>query len=197
MRPLFPYLLEDLVFWGVFAAYGVTIISLFRRQAGGAGLALGGWRQEKGRQRRDFLSLSAIGIAVGIALGYAHIAVLPQWLAYPGATLFIVGAVLTVWSYSLLGRQLSEHVRVLPDHEVIEKGPYRYVRHPGYLGQIVTFIGLGLVLQSWLALLVILIVHGSLLAYRIHIEESFMIAEVGFPYENYVKRTRRLVPFIW
>src|SRR6266702_2135835 len=187
MRPLFPYLLEDLVFSGLFASYGVTIISQFSRQAGGAGLGLGGWRQEKGRQRRDFLSLSVIGIAVGIAVGYAHVAVLPQWLAYPGATLFIAGAVLTVWSYSLLGRQLSEHVRVLPDHEVIEKGPYRYVRHPGYLGQIVTFIGLGLVLQSWLALLVILIVHGSLLAYRIHIEESFMIAEVGFPYENYVK----------
>jgi len=186
VRPLFPYLLEDLVFWGVFAAYGVTIISLFRRR-----------RQEKGRQKRDFLALFALGIVVGIPIGYAHIAVLPQWLAYPGAILFIAGAVLTVWSYSLLGRQLSEHVRVLPDHEVIEKGPYRYVRHPGYLGQIVTFIGLGLVLQSWLALLVILIVHGSLLAYRIHIEESFMIAEVGFPYENYVKRTRRLVPFIW
>ncbi len=74
------------------------------------------------------------GIPVGIVVGYARIGVLPDWLFYPGEALVVAGLAFT------------------------EDGPYRYVRHPGYLGQIVAFIELGLALQAWVALLVILIV---------------------------------------
>jgi len=74
------------------------------------------------------------GIPVGIVVGYARIGVLPDWLFYPGEALVVAGLAVT------------------------EDGPYRYVRHPGYLGQIVAFIELGLALQAWVALLVILIV---------------------------------------
>ena len=63
--------------------------------------------------------------------------------------------------------------------------------------QIVAFIGLGLALQSWVALLVILIVAGSRIAYRIRIEEEFLSSELGDAYVNYMRRTKRLIPFVW
>jgi protein-S-isoprenylcysteine O-methyltransferase Ste14 len=116
--------------------------------------------------------------------------VLPDWLFYPGEMLFIAGSSLarfTLWSYSLHRRYLSPYVQVSPGHIVIERGPYRYIRHPGYLGQIVAFIGLGLALQSWVALLCLVVLAGSLLAHRIRIEEDLMVTELGDNYVNHMK----------
>lgn len=88
-------------------------------------------------------------------------------------------------------------MEVLPGHTLIESGPYRLIRHPNYLGQMVGVIGLGLALQSWVALLVLVITGGSYFAYRIRNEESFLVAEMGDNYADYIKRTKRLVPFVF
>jgi protein-S-isoprenylcysteine O-methyltransferase len=186
VRSLFPSVYEDLVFWAVFALYAGTIIFLFRTR-----------RQQGGKRRQDVLDGIAAALVVGIVIGYARIGSLPAWVACPGAVLFVSGAALNAWSYSLLGKYLSDRVQVLPDHKLVAAGPYRYVRHPGYLGQIIAYIGLGLVLQSWLALLLILSVSGALLAYRIRFEEPLRGAELGATYAQYAKRTKHLLPFVW
>jgi len=111
--------------------------------------------------------------------------------------LVVGGFTFMFWSYSFLGRYISSYVHVYPDHHVIEDGPHRYVRHPGYLGQIVAFIGLGLALQSWVALLAILIVAVWRIAYRIRIEEEFLSSELGDAYVDYMRRTKGLIPFVW
>jgi len=97
----------------------------------------------------------------------------------------------------LLGRYYSTYVEVLPDHTVIESGPYRLVRHPNYLGQIVGTTGLGLALQSWVALLVLVLAAAGFFAYRIRNEEGFLVAEIGDSYANYMTRTKRLIPFVF
>src|SRR6266581_2635137 len=99
-------------------------------------------------------------------------------------------------SITLLGRYYSTLVEVQPDHKVIDSGPYRFIRHPNYLGQMVGAVGLGLALQSWVSLLVLLVIGGSFFAYRIRNEEAFLVAEMG-GYADYMKRTKRLVPFIF
>ncbi len=186
MTPLFPSLFEAVVFWGVLVLWVLAFLIWAVRHS-----------EKKGKRRQDLLPLNALAIVVGIAIAYARIGALPNWLFYPGELLFVVGTAFALWSMSLLGRYESAYVQVLPDHNVIENGPYRHIRHPGYLGQIVAFIGLGLALQSWVGLLVILIVPGSLFAYRLRIEEQLLVAELGDNYVNYMKRTKRLLPFIW
>jgi protein-S-isoprenylcysteine O-methyltransferase Ste14 len=186
MTPLFPSRSEAVVFWGILALYFVTVLIWVARH-----------RKTEGKRRRDFVPLILLAIVVVIAIGYARIGVLPHWLFYPGELLFIAGSLFTLWSYSLLGRYLSPYVQVMPEHKVIEAGPYRHIRHPGYLGQIVAYVGLGLALQSWVALLAILTVAGSVLAYRIRLEEEFMATELGDRYVDYMARTKRLLPFVW
>ncbi|HEY3002453.1 MAG TPA: isoprenylcysteine carboxylmethyltransferase family protein [Kribbellaceae bacterium] len=137
------------------------------------------------------------GMIAGIAIGYARFGALPHWLFYPGEALFVVGAAFTAWSYSQLGRYLSLYAEVLPDHQVIEDGPYRYIRHPGYLGAVVALTGFGLALQSWVALLVVLAVAAVALATRIRVEEELMTTEIGDRYVDYKARTKRIIPFIW
>ncbi len=137
-------------------------------------------------------------IVVTLVLGYARIGVLPRWLFYPGLALFLVGAVFYLWAKSVLGRFWSIEVRVLTDHTVIEKGPFRLIRHPMYAGQVLVYLGLlGLALQSWAAILFILIMSSIYYGNRIRIEEKFLVAELGNAYLDYMKRTKRLIPFVW
>ena len=57
-------------------------------------------------------------------------------------------------------------------------------------------IGLGLALQSWVALVLLLLVSTAALAYRTRIEEKFLVAELGDDYVRYMARTRRVIPFV-
>jgi len=143
------------------------------------------------------MPLIFLGMISAIATGYARVGALPHWVFYPGETLFVVGAAFTGWSYSRLGHYLSLYAEVLPDHQLIEDGPYRYIRHPGYLGAGVAVIGLGLALQSWVAVVVILVFAAVALANRIRVEEDLMTAEIGDRYVDYKARTKRMIPFIW
>jgi len=191
MTPLFS-LSETVIFWvTVVGVYGATITF---------GPARVRWdeRNLERKRRRElspFLLIAALAAAIGI--GYARIGVLPHWLFYPGEILFVLGYAFTGYSIRLLGRYYSTYVEVLPDHLVIERGPYRLIRHPNYLGQLVGAIGLGLALQSWVALLVLAAAAASYFAYRIRNEEAFLMAEMGTDYASYMTRTKRFIPFVF
>lgn len=99
------------------------------------------------------------------------------------------GLLLALWSLIALGFSFS----IVPeDRGLVERGPYRFVRHPMYLGEILSLLGLCITTQNtwnWLALLMFV----RLIVVRISAEER-MIAN----YERYGKSVRwRLIPFIW
>ncbi len=79
---------------------------------------------------------------------------------------------------------------------MIRNGPYRLVRHPVYAGEILSFIGLGLALQSWVALLIIPVTASVFYSNRIRIEEKFLTAELGDDYVQYMKSVKRIIPRI-
>ena len=195
MAPLFPSIYEEAVFWAFFSLFLVLIAWIGRAQR-----ALRS--KEVVKKRGGDAASSALFtfsiIVVTLVLGYARIGVLPSWLFYPGLALYLVGVVFYLWAKSVLGRFWSIEVRVLTDHAVIEKGPFRLIRHPMYAGQVLVYIGLlGLALQSWAAILFILLMSSIYYGNRIRIEERFLVAELGTAYLDYVKRTKRLIPFVW
>ncbi len=100
------------------------------------------------------------------------------------------------WAIAVLGRFFSFHVRVVEDHRVVDKGPYRLVRHPSYTGVLITFIGLALAVQSLGALFVLLAVFIVSYGYRMGVEEKALLSELGDDYANYMKRTKRLIPYL-
>ncbi len=195
MTALFPSVFEEVVFWVFFSANLVAIAWV------GRGRALRAKESAKKIEKREFVIIGLLllsVIVVPLVLGYARIGVLPSWLFYPGLALSVVGTVLTLWGRSVLGRFYSGEVRVLTDHRVIEEGPYRLIRHPMYTGEILGLVGLlGLALQSWAAILFILIMFGIGIGNRIRLEERLLMAELGNAYLDYMKRTKRLIPFVW
>jgi protein-S-isoprenylcysteine O-methyltransferase Ste14 len=71
------------------------------------------------------------------------------------------------------------------------------VRHPSYTGVLITLVGLGLALGNWAGLLALLACMAAAYTYRISVEEAALVAALGEPYKEYMRRTRRLVPFLF
>jgi len=152
--------------------------------------------------RRDRGSMALILFTVWISLtvalyfGYGGIGALPDWVFYPGIFLMLLGVVIRQWAIAVLGRFFWFHVRVVEDHRVVDKGPYRLVRHPSYTGVLITFIGLSLAVQSLGALLVLQAVFIVSYGYRMKVEEKTLLTELGYNYVNYMKRTKRIIPYL-
>ncbi|MFZ0442191.1 MAG: isoprenylcysteine carboxylmethyltransferase family protein [Methanobacterium sp.] len=153
-------------------------------------------------ERKDRFSGLYIFATIFIALilsfyfAGAHIAMLPGWVFSLGILLIILGIILRQLSMAILGKYFSGVVGIQKDQKVIEKGPYKYVRHPSYTGALMIFIGLGLALQSGAAVLTLIVLFIIAYGFRMYVEEKALISELGEPYLDYKKRTKRLIPYV-
>jgi len=80
---------------------------------------------------------------------------------------------------------------------VSSSGPFRMARHPSYTGVLLAFVGLALSLGNWAALLVILLPIGAAFIHRMNVEENALSGALGTQYTDCMRRTKRLVPFVY
>jgi len=164
-------------------------------------------RSRDSSNARDRGSFRLIMLLLWLSLGldFALSFLLPQatimWqrtsLFFIGIGLMLAGLALRFYAMSVLGRFFTYDVAVHSGQTVIEVGPYRFIRHPSYTGALITLVGVGLALGNWAGLLVLLACMGAAYAYRISVEEAALVAALGEPYIVYMRRTRRLVPFLF
>ena len=112
-----------------------------------------------------------------------------------GLLVAFAGIALRQYAIASLGPFFTVRVMTRPDQTVVEKGPYRYVRHPSYTGSLLTVLGVLLCSTNWLALACFVLALPGFL-YRIRVEERALIEALGEPYLAYMARTKRLVPFV-
>jgi protein-S-isoprenylcysteine O-methyltransferase Ste14 len=175
--------------WIASELFGAVLVPRLRRR--------GETRVERDRGSGPLIIFTVfVSIILALSFGYAGIGELPDWAFYLGIFLMFLGILVRQWAIAVLGRFFSLTVRVAQDHRVVEKGPYRLVRHPSYTGVLITFIGLGLAVQSWGALLVLLGVFSLSFGYRMRVEEKSLLSELGENYANYMKRTKRIIPYL-
>ena len=141
-----------------------------------------------------------VGLFVGIFLSYYFakngVAPLPEPFFYVGVFLMLVGIGFRQWAIWVLGRFFSTRVRIVSDHKIVAKGPYRFLRHPSYTGMLIILLGLGLGSRTWLGTIIILALFSIVMGYRISVEEKALRTEFGEDYVEYAKKTKRLIPFI-
>lgn len=108
-----------------------------------------------------------------------------------------VGIGRRAWCFSTLGRYFTYTVQTSVDQPLITSGPYRWLRHPSYLGLILIVGGIGLLYGN--ALSVAAMVGGLLigLLYRIRVEEAALRAAAGPAFEVYARGRKRLLPLVW
>ncbi|MDQ6912565.1 MAG: isoprenylcysteine carboxylmethyltransferase family protein [Verrucomicrobiota bacterium] len=154
----------------------------------------------------DHSSLRLLWIVIGLSIWLAlwltshfRAALLPhlRFFLALAVAIFACGLVLRWWSIIRLGRFFTVNVAIARDHELIETGPYRYLRHPSYTGVLLAFLGFGLSLGNWAALLGLLLPIFIAFLYRMKVEERTLIEGLGEKYVSYCRRTKRLVPFLY
>jgi protein-S-isoprenylcysteine O-methyltransferase Ste14 len=118
-----------------------------------------------------------------------------EFVLRAGVVLIFAGVLLRTYAVHILGSYFSFTVATRPNQKVIDKGPYRFVRHPSYSAALLSMFGLLLAFANWLSFLglIPLIVGYS---YRIRVEETALAKDLGQDYLSYMKRTKRLIPFI-
>ncbi|WP_019466064.1 methyltransferase family protein [Dyella japonica] len=112
-------------------------------------------------------------------------------------TLVMVAGFCVRWSGMwTLRKFFSANVAVQNDHRLVIAGPYRFVRHPGYFGGWLSFVGLGMALGNGLAIVLLTVFTLPAFLYRIRIEEDALTR--AFPdYPQYVLKVKRFLPFVW
>ncbi len=140
------------------------------------------------------MSAPLLAIALWVyGVGAAPISAQVQAL---GIAAMVTGFVVRWAGMWTLRKFFSANVAVQDDHQLVIKGPYKVVRHPGYFGGWLSFVGLGLALGNWLSLFVLAVLTVPAFLYRIHVEEQ--VLRIAFPaYEAYALRVRKFVPFVW
>lgn len=158
-------------------------------------------RQEERGDRSFWLVQPGFILAVfGAPLEYLFLpAVLPRavWAQVSGLLLILAGIVLVSWARQEIRGQFSGHVRIQEGHQLIQSGPYRMVRHPGYLGYLMCVLGMGVGFSSLIttAAMIFLLLPG--LIYRMRVEERMLVEAFGEDYQQYARQTKRLLPGIW
>ena len=128
-----------------------------------------------------------------IQVGQTTLAIV-GWL---GLAIMLVGLVLRVWSMRVLGAYYSRVLRVTDTQTIVTQGPYRVIRHPGYLGTMLVWVGSGLALGNWVAAALIALLMFGIYGYRIRSEETMLLATFGDRYQQYCRQTWKLVPFLY
>jgi protein-S-isoprenylcysteine O-methyltransferase Ste14 len=118
-------------------------------------------------------------------------------LFFIGICLMLLGIALRWYAVMVLGKYFTFDVAIQSGQTLVEAGPYRYVRHPSYTGALLTLFGFGLALGNWVGLVANLSCMGFAYGYRIPVEEAALTSALGEAYNQYVKRTWRLVPFLF
>ncbi|MEJ0087894.1 MAG: isoprenylcysteine carboxylmethyltransferase family protein [Pseudomonadota bacterium] len=140
------------------------------------------------------LAVSA-GIVASFRLPAAAIA--NQTVVWAGSALFALGLILRWYSIIYLGRFFTVNVAIHSAHEIIDTGPYARVRHPSYAGALLAFLGLAMCMANWVSLAVVMLPILWAFGRRIATEEHALSSALGTPYINYMRRTKRLAPFIY
>jgi protein-S-isoprenylcysteine O-methyltransferase Ste14 len=114
-----------------------------------------------------------------------------------GIALMISGVIFRWYAIRVLGKYFSVQLAVQRGQTVNQDGPYRWVRHPSYTGSLITMLGLGLAFTNWLCLISVPLIVLIGYSYRATVEERMLVAALGAPYREYMKRTKRFIPFVY
>jgi protein-S-isoprenylcysteine O-methyltransferase len=142
-------------------------------------------------------SFAGVGLAFALGGAAGHLPAPGWWAAAAGLALMWSGLALRAWAVRTLGRFFTVEVSVESDQSLVDTGPYARIRHPSYTGLLLFYLGLGLVLDSYLSVAAAVLLPLAAIVNRIHHEERLLERELGRPYCQYSERTDRLVPGVW
>jgi len=170
-----------------------------------------GRRARRNRQIEEQDRIYEIALLILSFLGYLGVPVLylaTRWLSFADypfqPVMFCAGIVASagsLWlfwrSHADLGRNFSVRLVIREQHALVTTGVYRLIRHPMYASALLWSLGQALLLPNWVTGLAGLLGFCILYFGRVNREEALMLKTFGDGYRQYMRHTKRLVPYIY
>jgi protein-S-isoprenylcysteine O-methyltransferase Ste14 len=112
-----------------------------------------------------------------------------------GLIIYLLFSWIQIWSYKSIGENYSQDVVIFKDHKLADKGPFKMIRHPQYLSQILVDLGGGFATLSYI-LIPIAIIQIPILIMRASFEEKLLSKHFKEEFEQYKKSRGFMIPFI-
>jgi len=118
-------------------------------------------------------------------------------LKYVGLAIIIIGIIIRFIAIKQLGKFFTVDVTIREDHQLMQSGLYKLIRHPSYTGCLLSFLGYGIALDNWFSVAIVFTPILLIFMYRMNVEEKVLIQQFGEKYTVYMGKTKRLIPFIY
>jgi len=151
-------------------------------------------RKDRGSLILLWTAITIAAFAGGTIASSIRTGRMPRGAFWIGIALIVLGIIVRAIAIATLWRYFTVDVAIASGHELIERGMYRFIRHPSYTGSLLSFAGLGIAMQNWISLAVVAIATFLALSYRVRVEEAALIEHFGDRYRAYMTRTKRFVP---
>ncbi|NLW91495.1 MAG: isoprenylcysteine carboxylmethyltransferase family protein [Syntrophomonadaceae bacterium] len=184
-----------IAFFGVFLAWSVVETAIYQPPETAA-------IEDEDRQSYLFLQLSSFAVLIYAIIDFT------EWqltrisdgepaIIIAGFVVYALYALIRYRAIVTLGKYYNLRVAIYEEHSLITHGIYSSIRHPFYLTALLSVISISLIFSSWGGLLLSLALSIPAIIYRINIEEDFMLRHFGSEYQEYMARTKKLLPGIW
>ena len=117
------------------------------------------------------------------------------WGTVAALTAMVFGLSLRTWAVLSLGRWFTMQISVSEGQTVVRNGPYRLVRHPGYVGAFALCGSTAFFLHAWSTALAATAILALAFLRRIHHEEALLRQRVGAEYEVYCSEVGKILPW--
>lgn len=140
--------------------------------------------------------ISVVALLASWLLNALGIGRLPDWVGWAGVFVALCGLFMRTWAMRALGTSYTRTLKIAQGQYIVQDGPYRLIRHPGYLGMILIWVGASAATANWIVMVIVLPVIGAAYHNRIHNEEKMLLSKLpGYP--EYRSHTWRLIPGIY
>jgi protein-S-isoprenylcysteine O-methyltransferase Ste14 len=160
-------------------------------------------QQKTNKDKRTLLLTSWLSDVFGIVFGFLSnfygfrfLGIFTLAVSITGIVLICFGAIIRWISIFTLKKYFTVNLKVTKEQKIIDYGIYKYIRHPSYTGLLLSHIGLGLVFCNAISFVLMTIPLFMWIIIRIKLEETMLIETFKDQYLEYMKKTKRLIPFI-
>lgn len=118
-------------------------------------------------------------------------------ISYLGLLLFVISCFIIAIGRIQLGRFASGNLIIQENHKLITIGIYGVIRNPIYFGSLLGVIGFALILRSYFVVSILFILYFLVFNYRIKREEKLLLDEFGKDFEEYMSKTKKIIPYLY
>ena len=156
------------------------------------------------KSEADMKSTYLIGLTIFLVLvlsvtfNFLHIGGFNnEIISWLGVCIMVIGLSVRIWSMKTLNKYYTRVLTTTKEQEIIKKGPYKIIRHPGYLGTMLTWSAAGLAMQNLIIFIAATCMMLIAYFYRINYEEKMLVDKFGEKFNDYKKHTWRILPPVW